>query len=193
MSVDWSKVTPALISVFSTCAIDDDIARDAKWVPEIAGRPPKMVAPKIGFSLTLQISTIVGYGNDETRYTPVGGSSLARDICGFRKMTVVTKVECQENVDTKWAMNVIERIRTRLNLEEVTSILLAVNVSCIDIGASRDVSYASAGRSVSAATMPVVFTVAVNDTGAPPIGWIQSIGLKSQIGVPSDNTSIAIP
>jgi hypothetical protein len=196
MSVPWAQVSPVLISIFSQVAVDAALAQATGWKPEFENRDRTMIAPGIGFALTLKIAAIVGYGNDEIRleYAP-STNDIIQNICGLRKMTVQVKVECEQNTDDLWAFSVIERVRTRLNAEEITTQLLAVNLAIIDILDGRDVSFkGNDGRMVSAAVLPVVFSIAVNDTGMPHKGWIQKIQLSSQLaGLTKQITNVQLP
>lgn len=89
--------------------------------------------------------------------------------------------EVAEDEDEQWAMQTLERIRTRLRRRSVLDALLAVDVALIEVGTAQNVSTGFDGRVWSIGNLDVTFCAAVNDTDPIPTGWIERVVLSSRV------------
>lgn len=177
MSIGWTTINPALISVFTEIATDRNRLSEgftAEWKEGSRG----ITSPEQGFSLLLKITNVAGYGEDEVRREMVSGK-LIETIVGQRKFTLQVQIVCPDHTDERWAFAATERIRTRLRLSRFADALYAAEIAVQSIGRAVKATFKDRGRMVSAATMDIVFGTVASETDDIPNGWIDYVVLDS--------------
>ena len=203
MSVDWATIRPRIVEVFTELAFDqvmepadppthtnpyfDDNAPEVKVVWK-ERRDDAFTAPTQEAQVSLKVTAVVGHGEDEWRYImqDVPGSSPVRQdlfesIVGLRRITLQVRAEVQEETDSRWAFQTIERIRTRLGWTRIINKMIDVNVDITDYLDAVDKTYTADGRRVSCAILTVILTAAINDTDPVPTGFIAQILLSTHV------------
>lgn len=179
--MNWKAINPVLIALFTELAVDQPVD-GAEWKAEWREGQRGFVHPTIQQALYLKVTTCVGTGDDETR---MGFDETANDLfesrCGMRRFTLQVQAVVLDHTDEIWAMQTLERIRTRLCWTRSLDALLAVNVSLVDILPAIKASKTIEKRVVSIGNMDVIFAAAVNDRDPVPIGWLERIVLSSRL------------
>jgi hypothetical protein len=186
--INWTDVAPALVNLISSLSLDDPPQKfQANW----AHKSQKMVVPEVGMDLLLRVTSVVGVGEDETRkktvtITPTEGDpypEVFETVVGHRKFVLEVRVESQvhEEEKNRWAMSMLDRIRTRMRRTHSVEALQRVNVALLKIGASNDVTFKADKRKINAAVMDMTFYAAFCDEDPVAIGWFEKIKLTARI------------
>jgi hypothetical protein len=190
--VNWSEINPVLVTLFTSLAVDQPPAPEPPWSAEWRDRRANAVHPHATLKqlLYLKVTSVVGIGQDETRYefVPVTSSApadlpylgqLRATQCGWRRFTLQVQSHVVEHQDVQWCMQTLERLRTGLRRRSSLDALSAVGVSLVRIEQAVDVSRKFDGRVHSIGNMDVIFGAVVNDRDPAPAGWIERIELTS--------------
>ena len=171
--IGWAAINPVLIEVFTEIATDTTRSADgfeARWKEG----PRAFIQPEQKADVLLKVTSVVGIGEDETRYSETAGVVTASQV-GQRQFTLQVQVIVPEHTDDQWAMAVTERIRTRIGRPRIIDRLLAVDVDVRRVLNAVKVSFPDRGRVVSAANVDVIMGAVVNDDDPIPVNWIQYV------------------
>lgn len=203
----WKQILPVLIEVFTRCAVTQVTSpggvhkplETPPWSAEWKERSATFVHPLVKARLELQITSVVGVGNDDSRkeeldtgvvageaaglppeeIVPSGQTDLFETVVGLRRFVVQAQAWVPENTDSWSAHHIIERLRTRMDFDSSRQSLLAVNVDFTDVGASRPMNARKDGKLWSVVSIDFTFTAGINETDPIPLGWIERIVLSS--------------
>lgn len=184
----WTSINPVLIEVFTSLIREPDATDwQARWKEQKEGA--EFVNPIQQGSLQLKVTSCVDIGWDEQRkewHEPNDGSgvkqaNLYENSCGNRRFALEVTAEATEHTDEVWAMQMLERIRTRIWREGPSQRLLDVNVALIEMTPSQKATVTKGKRRISVGVATCMFAAAVNELDPVPIGWIERILLTSQV------------
>lgn len=171
--IGWSTINPVLISVFTEIA--QDTLRSAEgFKAEWKEGPRSFISPEQKIAVLLKVTSVVGYGEDETRREEVAGQVIETQV-GQRRFTLQVQIICPEHTDEVWAMAATERIRTRVMRPRIQDRLLDVDVAVQRIGNATKGSFKDGRRVVSAAMLDIFMGTVVNDADPIPMNWIQYV------------------
>lgn len=186
--IGWSTVAPGLKALFSDMALAEAVSPEflAQW----AEGAKETTHPEVGMDLTLKITSVVGDGLDELRYT-YEDDVQSETVVGHRRFTLQCRVEShfhgEADAETGWCWTMTERLRTSIRRSRNRETLDSLNVALVDIGPAVDASFSFDKRRANAAVCDFFFYTAVSDVDPVPIGWIERIDLTSLIkGVDGD-------
>jgi hypothetical protein len=192
----WTTISPGLIQIFTELALPDPANPQAPaWLAEWRDRARKAAptgGPLKGLTLTLKITSVIGIGDDDRRFTYVAPAvppalptpwddSLQEDIYGLRRVTLNLQANMSEVSDGSWAVGLLESIRTRLRRQRIIDALLALNVGIIRSLAAQDISSRAQQHTQSRASMDLLLTMVASDSDPVPTGWIQKLDISSLI------------
>lgn len=140
-------------------------------------------------ALLLKVTSVIGIGEDETRYSEEGGVVTATQ-CGQRRFTLQIQAHSTEHTDDGWGIAILERIRTRIRRRSSIDRLLSVGVSIIRLEQAIDVSRKMDQRVQSIANMDVILGAVVNEDDPIPAGWIEHVVITSHT---EDASGIELP
>lgn len=181
--IAWSDICPVLIDVFTRISADPNRDRQ-RYSAEWKEGPRHAVHDAQRTSVLLKITSVVGLGEDEVRYSfDESTGALTTSVQGQRKFTVQVQVSTLERTDELFALSVTERIRTGLSLPSVADTLQAVEVSIIDVARAQKANWKDSGRVVSGAIVDCVFGTVAELTDEIPTSWIETIELTSHTKV----------
>lgn len=191
----WTEARPGLVSLFTDLARSDEgSVQPGNWRPEWQDEPVTATAVDgqlKGVKLYLKITSCVGIGTDDTRYTQATPTSdLQETIFGLRRVTLRLETHVSRTSDSQWALSILEQIRTRLARRKVIATLNALNIGIISIGATNDISAKKDQHVQSRAVMDLTLTMVATDSDPIPTGWIQSVVIVSQI---QDTSGVLLP
>ncbi len=186
----WSEILPVLVTTFTQLANADDGGPippgfEAEW----AERRRKAISPEARFGLYLKITSSSEVGEDQVSYElqkidpedPESEEDIFEVITGLRKFTLNVRVESTEHSDDLWALEVLERIRTRFKRTSAQAALLDLNVSISEMRPAIKASRTIDKRVWSIGSMDIVFLVQITDRDPVPIGWIEHVNVESRI------------
>jgi hypothetical protein len=178
-------------------------------VPEIANGESQSTYfpdPTTGAKATFDVIAVVPVHTDELReeydedleidgdtYEPdpedpearLGG--IVHSLHGQRRLTVSIKVECYLQSDAATAWNLLERIRTRIQLPSSRATLSAAGAAISDLGTSRDLSFdddtTNPPRRVSCAQFDL-FLHATDSQTDDPVTTIEQVEGELNDGAP---------
>ncbi len=133
--------------------------------------PQKATNAQLKAKLTFKVSSCVGLGEDEWRYTQHGaGPDQDLTICGTRQFTLSVICEGYDAKATSAAYWYLERIYTRLSRPASNAALLALGVSWVDAGPFHNLSrpMGEGDRVFSIGQKDLMFTAVVNDSDDDP-------------------------
>lgn len=175
--IDWSAISPVLVHVFTSIAVDQRPAPSPAWTAEWSDRHRDYIHPEQELALYLKVTSCVTIGEDEDRVDDDGYVTQT----GLRRFVLNLQAEVSEDQDNKSAIQTLERIRTRLRRQSVIDALLGVDVALVEVGTTQNVSATFDKRVWSIGNLDVTFCAAVNDTDPVPVGWIERVVLSSNI------------
>jgi hypothetical protein len=186
--IGWTTLNPALLALFARLAVDGDSTQ----IAEMADRPRKAMGLDKGAApadtkrtLTMQVVSCVGLGEDEERYgdsaDPAFEGGLEVLTTGNRVLRLQLECLALENTDQSWAWTSIERIRTRLARSSSHEALHAVDASLHTVGNARPLGDRINGRGASRVMLEVALNVVVNDLDPVPGGWIRTVEITSHM------------
>lgn len=197
--LNWSEINPALVSLITSLAVESPEAWRAEW----RDRPLKAVDQKQKLQLTLKVTNVSAFGDDEIRYESVSESStdpadaaflggLRENLTGQRKFTLQLQALTLENTDQLNAVAVLERVRTRLRRQRSINALHAIDVAHIRSGNVIDIATVKEGRVVPRASLDLTLGACFNDSDTVPAGWFNRIELTSHLQ-DTDGTELPVP
>ena len=178
--IGWSDINPVLLDVFRDAAIDRTKA-SGKFQAEWRDQPAKFIDPDQRLALRLRVTSVSGIGQDDTRTEQDDDGNLIETQTGQRKFTLQVQAITPEQTDSGWALNAVERARTRVRSRRVVDRLLELEVDVIDCGPSFPQPFKDGGRIFSSATMDVFFGCTASEDDPVPVGWIQYLVITSQL------------
>ena len=110
-----SDIAPTLIDVITTTGRDTERGHrlfSAEWLTAASGGKAVNDEQKLAFRL--KVTTVVGIGEDETRYEELPSGELEATQTGQRKFNLQIQAITTERTDEIWSMLALERVRTRL-------------------------------------------------------------------------------
>ena len=192
--IDWSSIRPVLVAQITSIATDPLPSPSPAWSAEWADRHRDYISPDQEIGLYLKVTSCVTVNEDEDRYDTDDAGNVLLTQVGLRRFVLNIQAEVSEDEDGKWALQTLERIRTRVRRPAVLDALLDVNVALIEAGNAQNISATFDKRVWSIATLDVTFTAAVNDTDPIPVGSIAHVVISSSIdGALSNLTNEDIP
>lgn len=197
MSVEWTKINPVLIDLFSRMVREPDAH---EWSAEWKEAPRQFINPIQQGALTLKVTSCVGVGEDEIRremreilVEGVVVTDLVEVVCGIRRFVLRVEAQATEHTDAVWAMQTLERIRTRLSRPSVLGELNAVDVAVVGVGTSTKASATIDKRVSSIGFLDVTMTTVVNEADDVPVGWIERVIVTSHVKNPGGEELPAPP
>lgn len=178
--IGWSTVAPALVSVMNAIAVDaalDASGFTAEWKHGQRGFTHDVQ----GFSLLMEVTSVVGIGEDETRYVRNESDEPVETICGNRRIVMQLTAIVPDRTDAMLAHVVLDRVRTRLMKRSSIAALIAVGVALGPVGPALKTPFKDKGRSVNAAVCSVTFQSVVNDADTVEAGWFNRVEVSSQL------------
>jgi hypothetical protein len=190
----WANIAPTLTSVIKSNAL---AAPDTNWLaqPDIAfwdgGKTP-FTSPVVKATLKLRIPASRAIF-DQRRVipnpSPSAGAELLEVQHGMREFTLNVLCKSYSQEFPKWAHEMAERIRTRIQRRSVRQELLAVQVVLVEAGPINDVRLVEDDRATSVASLDLRMRAAFEDE-AQAITWIEFIELTGQI---KDTAGVTYP
>lgn len=196
--VSWSTVRPVLLALFSDIAVDQIKSpgkvhlplETPKWNAAWKDRSLPFIHPIQKVALYLKITSSVGVGWDENDYVVMdtgvaagkaatGRTNVFQVVSGQRRFTLNAQAWVLAEEDGFFAHSVLDRVRTRSDMESSRARLLAVNVDLTDCSAIRDMTATHEKRAFNIASCDFTMNAAINDVDPIPTGWIERVILTS--------------
>lgn len=182
----WDEINPALVSLFTSLAVDQPAptppAQTPDWQAAWGERRREFVHPGQRQELLLKVTSCVSVGEDESRTDyDDEAEDVFETITGNRRFVLQVQARVLEHEDDLWAMQTLERLRTRLQWRSSLDALLAVNVALVEVRQAIKASATYDKRVWSIANMDVVLASSVNDANPIPVGWIEHVNLEAKI------------
>lgn len=178
--IGWTTIKPVLLDVFREAAIDATRSAD-RFKAEWRDQPATFVDPSQRLALRLRITSVVGIGQDDTRTGEDDGGNVIETQTGQRKFTLQVQAITPEQTDDGWALNAIERIRTRIRSRRVIDRLLELDVDVMGCGTALPIPFKDGGRVFSSGTMDVFFGCTASEDDSVPVSWIQYLVMSSHV------------
>lgn len=196
--VHWSTIKPAILSLLTDVAVDQitsaggvhELLKTPKWNAEWGARRVQFIHPLQKQALYAKVTSCVAVGWDDTAFVeldtglavglPASGiTDVFEQTSGLRKFVLNLQSWVLEEDDERWAIAVLERVRTYTDFTSSRARLLAVNVDLTDCGPSRDISKTIDKKVWSIGSMDITLTACVNAVDPIPVGWIERVILTS--------------
>lgn len=135
-------------------------------IPTVLESDPRpFVDPTAKGIAIVSVRTTGAHGWDDARAvydTPSDG--LVWTQCGTRRATLTVRVEQFPTAPSKWAYDVLETLRMRIQRDTSLATLRAANMALIDYEDTQDLELFYDDHRVTAATMDVILAAAVTDS-----------------------------
>jgi hypothetical protein len=178
--IGWTSINPVLLDVFREAALDAT-RPSQNFKAEWRDQPATFIDPSQRLALRLRITSVVGIGQDDTRIGEDDDGNVIETQTGQRKFTLQVQAIAPEQTDQGWALNAIERVRTRIRSRRTVDRLLELDVDVIGCGTALPVPFKDGGRVFSSGTMDVFFGCTASEDDAVPVGWIQYLVISSHV------------
>ena len=172
----WNTLAPVLRDTITSLALN---APDAKFKARYRDTKEALVSPTVKLAVVLTIPTSREVETHE-RLVLVD-DALTSTIHGIREFTLNVQARSYELDFNRWAMVVLERIRSRIHKRSVRDTLLAANVVCYQTGAIRELEQKQDGRALSVANLDLFMRAGFEDTPEAGLDWIETIELTSHV------------
>jgi hypothetical protein len=200
--IGWSEIAPLLKTIFTELA-PDPTRNTVRFATEWTEGQRGAVHTEQKLVIEMKLTTVVGIGRDETRRRyvdpastdPADAAYLGQQRVyqvGQRRFTIQVQAHMVDRTDSLMAQIPLDRIRVGLRLPRILERLHDAEVAHIRTERAVKVNYKDGGRSVSAASMDVVFGAAFTYDDPIPGGWIERIEYSSHFA-DSDGSEIEVP
>jgi hypothetical protein len=177
----WVQVAPVLKAAITAVAIDPSVTAatanfSARWNNQ--KQPFSDSKIKADILLSLNQGKLVDWGYTDT--LNVSTNKLDRSLKAQREFVLHVQVRSYDQTEVNWAFEYAERIRTRLDRDDIYNTLLAANIVFIeDLGiVTADAVIDS--RECSIANLDLRMRCAFDDATFP-IDWIEEIQFSGAV------------
>jgi hypothetical protein len=182
----WATLCPYMQGVITGLALDatDPFFQGAEW----SKQAHSFIAPSSQLQIDLEITST---GGDDwgTRYAfdPAGNSGagkLTASLSGQREFVLNVQVKSYDNSFQFWALEYAERIRTRINREDIMADLAANNVVCWLAGNIRTINGVEDGEALTVCNLDLKCRAGFNDPypdDGTGLAFFTTIEIKSKI------------
>jgi hypothetical protein len=176
----WAQIAPVLVSAVTQAALEPNTTTgpnySALWQNQ--ERPFADTQVQAEIFLSIGKSTRIDWGYTDTFNATT--NKIDRSIKSQHEFTLSVQVRSYEQIEANWAFEYAERIRTRIDREDIYETLLSANVVVIEDLGIVAADAAIDGRQCSVANLDLRLRCAFDDATFP-LDWIEQVQLSGAV------------
>jgi hypothetical protein len=182
----WLQIATVLRDTITKVALESNVTPDtdnfsALWANQKRPFGDSVVQAEI--QLSLNQGKLVDWGYTDTFNQ--GTNKIDRSMKGQREFVLSAQCRSFDLTEPNWAFEYAERIRTRLDREDISETLLAANVVFLEDLGIVAASAVIDGRECSVANIDLRMRCAFDDSTFP-LDWIETVQI---VGTVSDGST----
>lgn len=180
----YASLAPFLATTITNIALD---VADPLFKVVYRDQKRPFVAPSKAVEIVLRVTSSRDVTTEERyTFTPGPVASLSSKMHGIREFTLNVQARSYDLTFARWAIEYLERIRTRIQRRSVRDLMIAQNVVHYGSSPITDAEGKEDGQALSIGNLDLFmragFEDGVTETG---LGWIETIELTSHITNPA--------